>query len=73
MVAGFGIFSKSSFNVALPLNTQLRQSCNTVELQAAIRALEMFGYGSTLACSDSQYVYLGATSALEMQGVGTFQ
>ena len=59
-------------SIALPLDASHKPTSNTVEFQAAGWALESFGYGLLLLCTNSRYVFLGATRRLlqEQASVG---
>ena len=59
---GLAFFSQSGVSVALPLDIKFRQTCNAAELQVAVRASEIFGYGLGLLCTDAQYGFLRATT-----------
>ena len=62
-VAGYGIFCEKQTSIAAFVPDEYRQTNNSAELLAVIRALRIFSTGDIAICTDSQYVVLGATSA----------
>ena len=62
-LAGYGIFSEHQIAIAAYVPDHLRQTNNTAELFAALRALQIFISGEIAICTDSQHVMLGADGA----------
>ena len=61
-VAGYGIFSSDLLSISAYVPVHLRQTNNTAELFAVLRAIQLLPPGR-YACSDSSYVILGASGA----------
>ena len=55
--------SESDISISAYVPVHLRQTNNTAELLAVIRALQIFTFGKVAICTDSEYVFLGATGA----------
>ena len=62
-LAGYGIFCEKQVSIAAFVPDDYRQTNNSAELLAVIRALRIFGTGDFAICTDSQYVVLVATGA----------
>ena len=62
-LAGYGIFCEKQTSIAAFVPDEYRQTNNSAELLAVIRALRIFSTGDIAICTDSQYVVLGATGA----------
>ena len=62
-LAGYGIFCEKQVSIAAFVPDDYRQTNNSAELLAVIRALRIFSTGDIAICTDSQYVVLGATGA----------
>ena len=62
-VAGYGIYAQRDISISAYVPVHLRQTNNTAELLAVIRALQIFTFGKIAVCTDSEYVFLGATGA----------
>ena len=62
-LAGYGIFCEKQTSIAAFVPDEYKQTNNSAELPAAIRALRIFSTGDVAICTDSQYVVLGATGA----------
>ena len=60
-LAGYGIFCEKQMSIAAFVPDEYRQTNNSAELLAVIRALRIFSTGDIAICTDSQYVVLGAT------------
>ena len=60
-VAGYGIFSSGCLSISAYVPVHLRQTNNTAELFATVRALQLLPPGRYAFCSDSSYVILGAS------------
>ena len=62
-LAGYGIFCEHHTNIAAYVPDDYRQTNNSAQLLAVIRALKIFHTGDIALCTDSQYVILGASGA----------
>ena len=62
-VAGYGIFSSDLLSISAYVPVHLRQTNNTAELFAVLRAIQLLPPGRYAFCSDSSYVILGASGA----------
>ena len=62
-VAGYGIFSSDLLSVSAYVPVHLRQTNNTAELFAVLRAIQLLPPGRYAFCSDSSDVILGASGA----------
>ena len=62
-VAGYGIFSSDLLSISAYVPVHLRQTNNTAELFAVLRAIQLLPPGRHAFCSDSSYVILGASGA----------
>ena len=62
-IAGYGVYSEGGISISAPLPADFRQTINTAELYGAIQALRSTSAGRVVICTDSSYVYLGATGA----------
>ena len=62
-VAGYGIYAHPDISISAYVPVHFRQTNNTAELLAVIRALQIFTFGKVAICTDSEYVFLGATGA----------
>ena len=62
-VAGYGIFSSDLLLISAYVPVHLRQTNNTAELFATVRALQLLPPGRYAFCSNSSYVILGAAGA----------
>ena len=62
-LARYGIFCEKQTSIAAFVPDEYRQTNNSAELLAVIRALRIFSTGDIAICTDSQYVVLGATGA----------
>ena len=62
-LAGYGIFCEKHASIAAFVPDDYRQTNNSAELLAVIRALRIFSTGDIAICTGSQYVVLGATGA----------
>ena len=62
-LAGYGIFCEKQVNIAAFVLDDYRQTNNSAQLLAVIRALHIFSTGDIAICTASQYVVLGATVA----------
>ena len=62
-LAGYGIYCEGHAAIAAHVLSEYRQTNNTAELLAVIRALRIFAEGNIAICTDSQYVILGAAGA----------
>ena len=62
-LAGYGIFCEHHTSIAAYVPDEYRQTNNSAELLAVIRALKIFHTGDIALCTDSQYVILGASGA----------
>ena len=62
-VAGNGIFSSDLLTISAYVPVHLRQTNNTAELFAVLRAIQLLPPGRYAFCSDSSYVILGASGA----------
>ena len=60
-LAGYGIDCEG--HIAAHVPTMYRQTNNTAELLAVIRALRIFVVGDIAICTDSRYVILGPAGA----------
>ena len=62
-LAGYGIFCDHHTSIPAYVPDEYRQTNNSAELLAVIRALKIFHTGDVALCTDSQYVILGASGA----------
>ena len=62
-VAGYGIYVHPHISISAYVPVHLRQTNNTAELPAVIRALQIFTFRKFAICTDSEYVFLGAIGA----------
>ena len=62
-VAGYGIYAHPDISISPNVPVHLRQTNNTAELLAVIRALQIFTFGKIAICTESEYVFQGATGA----------
>ena len=62
-VVGYGIYAHPDISISAYVPVHFRQTNNTAELLAVIRALQIFSFGKVAICTDSEYVFLGATGA----------
>ena len=62
-VPGYGIYAHPDISISAYVPVHLRQTNNTAGLLAVIRALQIFTFGEIAICTDSEYVFLGATGA----------
>ena len=69
-VAGYGIFSSDCLSILAYVPVHLRQTNNTAELFATVRALQILQPGRYAFCSDSSYVILGASGAAKWWKIG---
>ena len=54
---------KNDISISAYVPVHFRQTNNTAELLAVVRALQILSFGKVAICTDSEYVFLGATSA----------
>ena len=62
-VAGYGIYAHPDISISAYVPVHFRQTNNTAELLAVVRALQILSFGKVAICTDSEYVFLGATGA----------
>ena len=62
-VAGYGVYSEGGLSISAFLPTDQRQTVNTAELFATIQALRSTGSSNSAICTDSSYVYGGASGS----------
>ena len=62
-VARYGLYAHPDISISTYVPIHLRQTNNTAEFLAVIRALQIFTSGKIAICTDSEYVFLGATGA----------
>jgi ribonuclease HI len=62
-VAGYGIYAHPDISISAYVPVHFRQTNNTAELMAVVRALQILSFGKVAICTDSEYIFLGATGA----------
>ena len=62
-VARYGIYAHPDISISAYVPLHFRQTNNTAELLAVIRALQILSFGKVAICTDSEYVFRGATGA----------
>ena len=62
-VAGYGIYAHPDISISAYVPVHFRQTNNTAELLAVVRALQILSFGKVAICTDSEYVFLGTRGA----------